>query len=156
MEVYRPLGVIIFSAIFMVVAFLELVVGVLIGMGIDYSYYVTVLGNAFLSMLYVPSPPVPMSFETYFMLLFTLHAFWNQTLFTILRLVVILLLIGGVLNAASGVGLLSMKKWGYYLALITGVLNVCGGFTAMFAFPLLIFGIGVIIYLWSDVKYYFE
>ncbi|MBS7249251.1 MAG: hypothetical protein KIH08_01465 [Candidatus Freyarchaeota archaeon] len=156
MEVYRPLGVIIFSAIFIVVAFLELVVGVLTGMGLDYSYYMTVLGNVFLSMLYMPSPSVPMSFETYFMLLFMLHAFWNQTLFTILRLAVILLLIGGVLNAASGVGLLSMKKWGYYLALITGILNVGEGFTAMFAFPLLIFGIGVIVYLWTDVKYYFE
>ncbi|MGQ9723084.1 MAG: hypothetical protein ACUVXA_17410 [Candidatus Jordarchaeum sp.] len=156
MEVYRPVGVIIFSAIFIILAFLELVFGVLMGVGLYYSYYMTVWGNVVLSIVYMPSPPIPMEFGTYFMLWFIFHAFWNRTLFILLRLGAFALLIGAVLHTTSGIGLLFMRKWGYYLALITGILDVVGGFTTLFALPLLIFGIGVIVYLLTDVKYYFE
>ena len=55
--------------------------------------------------------------------------------------------------------MLYIKKWGYYLALIIGALNIVGGVLSLLSLVgviNLVFGIIIVVYLLGDVKYEFE
>ena len=71
-------------------------------------------------------------------------------------------LIFAVLYFIASVGLLYMKNWGYYLALIIGIINIIGGVLILVVaidltgLIILVFGIVIVVYLMRKAKFYFE
>jgi len=85
--------------------------------------------------------------------------FSNLSSVDYLHLATFIVLIAVVLYVIAAVGLLKMKNWGRYLALIIGIFDIIVGVIGLIAIvgliPL-IFGIIIVVYLAGDVKYEFE
>ncbi len=152
MKLYRPRGVIALAIIFIILAACGIITAVWIEIlfVVDYN---SLYRDLFfmLNLIYSPSIPPPLAIA--FILLGNLA---NSTFDILFRasslqwLVVSLLLFFGIF-IIDGIGLLKMKKWGYYLALVLGILFIIT-FTI-----LIILGIAILVYLLvSDVKYEFK
>ncbi|MFB0563536.1 MAG: hypothetical protein ACETWM_20235 [Candidatus Lokiarchaeia archaeon] len=151
MDSYRPGGVTAIAILFMIIAGLGIIAGIL-----GEIYYVTDYTNSIysdlsfgISLLYIPS----FSSESgiYFVYLVVINAINDLSSVIYLHLVVLGILIVSGLHLFASVGLLRMKKWGYYLALIIGILYI-------FSLGIIgiIMGILILVYLLRDVKYEFE
>lgn len=155
MDIYRPRGVIALAITFIVLAILEIIGGILYETSViatEYQLADFTLYSAFMIYLQSPTPPG-------WWLGPLLSVFDYLSLINILHIVVAIILIFSVLLFVSGIGLLYMKKWGYNIALIIGILSIIGGIFGLLVLigiiPL-IFGIIVVVYLMGDVKYEFE
>lgn len=162
---YRPGGVIVLSVIFIIIAVLGVIGAAAIEAVIASNQNIVTtdiitLGIIFLG-LYLPSPfPELIGYLIPF-IVSSMAMSINSTLSNIsyLHLGTFVVLAAVVLYIITAVGLLRMKFWGRYLALIMGIFGIIVGIVTIIigvGILLLIFGILIIIYLTGDVKYDFE
>lgn len=155
MGVYRPGSVTALVIIFIILGIVG-IISVIVTEAIINSTYQTmvfteVIGSlaAFYASSNIPYLyPVDMKlFSFAFMLASTISFATNmQTLSIVMYLVIAFGITISVLCFIASCGLFFMKKWGYYLALIIGILSLPS-----------VIGILLVIYLLvSDVKYEFE
>lgn len=172
MGIYRPAGVIAFAIILFILAGLGIIAGIL--------YFIQPI-----------SPEVNLNLEliSFYNWIYTYYAetgYYPMGLFTLggmemnlyerydlifyFKTVASMGLILSVVNILSGYGLLQMKNWGRYLALLFGFVAIFSGiiFLALsvigmipsYLFPVhlvpLIFGIVLIVYMLGDVKNEFQ
>ncbi len=151
MKVYRPSGVTAIAIYFMIIAGLGIIVGIL-----GETYYITnYINSTYSDLIFGMSLPYVPSFSSesgiYFIYFAVINAINDLSSVIYLHLVVVVILFGSGLHLIGSAGLLRMKKWGYYLAIIIGILNI---FT-LFIIGIII-GILILVYLLRDVKYEFE
>ncbi|MBS7249399.1 MAG: hypothetical protein KIH08_02230 [Candidatus Freyarchaeota archaeon] len=174
---YRPSGVVAIAVMFIISSVLCLI-------GIVFLETVTVAGeyrSAYLSLFVSlaffqvsPSPP-----GLWIEPLVSMFSYLSEI--NIYHLVAAIIFIFSLCYLFAGVGLLQMKHWGYYMALIMALMNIilsafavlAGGsslglvlgvvtpiwgsrFGLVSGIVPLIFGIIVFVYLLGDVKYEFE
>lgn len=153
MDVYRPGGVITITIFFIIIAALEIIGGV-IYVFLALSVNSRILSIIFAGIIYgmLGYSPLTLIFSIIEELSYTNGYF----------LVGLVLLISSGLYLFSSIGLILMKRWGRYLALIVGILTVVDGvFAFLYISPIIgflfvIFGLIVLFYLVTDVKYSFE
>jgi uncharacterized membrane protein (DUF2068 family) len=153
---YRPGGVVaiaVFFIIFAVVGFAAVIfLEFVMVASMAQAASISTIGNLILG-IYIGLPPSSA-------VLFALtQSAWSAPSYGLYHIAAAILIIGSVIYLLSAVGLLMMKKWGYYLALIIGIFTIIGGIIGLLAIigiiPL-IFGIIVVVYLAGDVKHEFE
>jgi hypothetical protein len=145
---YRPGGVITIAIFSILIAALALVGAIVIWAILIPLEYQTWIGlittDSYLVSLGQP-PIIFYSDPSYLISTYTIYG-------------VVALIFAGI-YLVTGAGLLTMKKWGYYLGLIMGILSIIGGVIGLLfiigIIPL-IFGIVVVVYLAGDVKHEFE
>jgi hypothetical protein len=156
MSVYRPGGITVIAVFYIIFAVLGVFAIIVIEGVLVPMYQSTVSQNYVLDLLMFavyPFPPIPIEFLLSFILVSYFSAMSSLSFLVYFHVGVLVILTASVLYFISSVGLLIMKKWGYYLALILAILNiVCGIFTLVN----LIIGIVLTVYLAGDVKYEFE
>lgn len=162
MDNYRPQGVIVLSFTLILFA----VLGIYLVISIIPQWVTHLYPKIYFWTLFWMSllPNTPMGFgEPIGSLLFEINQLYIMSgAFIILSLV----------YTISFIGLLQMKNWGRYTALIGGIISIAGGIILLttslggsggyevinFAFSAtnIMFGTLVITYLMSDVKYFFQ
>lgn len=153
MDVYRPRGITALAIILIMLAVLGFITGIVIGIEILKSYHNSMYINILFALLAFHTPSMLLGPSFLYYLSF---AYINQSNINGLWFRFSAVLIYSGIYLISSVGLLYMKKWGYYLTLIIGILNITGGlFTLLLGIIPLIFGIAIVLYLLSDIKYEF-
>lgn len=158
---YRPSGVVAIAIFFIIFSVLSLI-------GVVFFETVTIAGeyrSAYLSLFVSlaffqvsPSPPG--------LWIGPLISVFNYlSLINIYHVVAAITFVFSLCYLFAGVGLLQMKHWGYYMALIMALTNIIlsafavlvreFGLGLFLGVILLIFGIVVFVYLLGDVKYEF-
>nr|MDO8080501.1 hypothetical protein [Candidatus Freyarchaeota archaeon] len=154
MGVYRPSGVTALAIIFIILA----VAGIIAGIALE-AIFVPMYQNMIISneindfvSFFILYNTYPFPIEMSFLLLASMFTSMISLMTTMLPLInilhwaVVAALISSVAYFIASFGLLSMKKWGYYLALILGILSLPS-----------VIGIVIVVYLLvSDIKYEFE
>ncbi|WXG42262.1 MAG: hypothetical protein WED07_16100 [Candidatus Freyarchaeum deiterrae] len=172
MSSQRPMGITALAIIFLILATLGIIAGILVAAVVVPTFQNT-LQNDFLSIFF--------SFGITPMYIYAQSAFLldilgaTQLLSSIgaYQFIAVGALIGSVLHILDGVGLLYMKKWAYYLALILGISGIIAGvigiisiqgimaliagvIIVMYLIFALIFGIIIVVYLMVKIKHEFE
>ena len=159
MEVYRPGGITALAIIFLILAILGILGAIAIEVFIVANYYYTMNLNLVLTLDLLRNPSIPHHFAMYYLYTSLMSMMSDLSYVNMLHVGTIAILASSVLYIAAGFGLLYMKKWGYYLALIIGILNIVGGVVSLLSLVgiiNLVFGIIIVVYLLGDVKYEFE
>lgn len=162
MEVYRPAGVIAFIVLFLLIGLVECLVGVRILVTFGSEFYSKV---AYWSFLFYYWSTRPMGYA--YLYLVSGNFLIDTSSLNIMPFVASFLLGGSILNLVTSAGLFYMRRWGYKLSILIGVLNmVCGLLLMIFLFLtvlgsfggvfLILFGIMILWYFLGDVKYEFE
>ncbi|MFB0563764.1 MAG: hypothetical protein ACETWM_21415 [Candidatus Lokiarchaeia archaeon] len=154
MDVHRPLGVTILSILLIIAAALIIIGGtILVNTALQPHY----LQLAQSQGLFVWFSIIGMDDLT--LASVSINMSEQQTGIFLWYGVFVLFLIYSGLCVPAGIGLFYMKNWGRYLAFAVGIFSIIAGIIAiftMFSLILLAFGIGLIVYLMSGVKYEFE
>ena len=157
---HRPGGVLALALIFIIVAAIGIIAGIHF-LVYEVPGFQSRVQNDFLFALLVnisPTPPSPLltGVTAWIVFVDVPASLSNMSTYTYSALVA--LVIFGI-YFLSGVGLLYMKKWAYYLALFIGVSDIIAGIVLLIfivgIFPL-VFGIILLVYLLRDVRYEFE
>ena len=151
--VYRPRGVTLLVAVFVVAAGLGAVGALRIGAGIASTYDALLLLGLLLALGASLTPPTLLLASLFYYLCF---AYYLLSVANGLWLRFSVVLASSAVNLVAGLGLLGMRRWGYLLALAVGILNVVGGLlTLPVGLISLAFGAAVVVYLSGDVKHEF-
>lgn len=151
MSVYRPSGVTVIAIVFVIIAAIGIISGGLLVFYIPMSQNMTIY-SAIYNYFYLQSnislfPPeyaIILLNAAYMNLIISMMN--AQSLANMVYWVVAAVVISSAACEITAFGLLSMKKWGYYLAIILGILSIPS-----------IIGLVIVIYLLvSDVKDDFE
>nr|MDO8082800.1 hypothetical protein [Candidatus Freyarchaeota archaeon] len=126
MGVHRPVGIIALAIILMIVAMLGIIGGITLLPGLALEESVLQLQQSLFNIwtysYYYETGYFPMEFVGIGMV----YAERERFLFFLTSVAWIGFIFGGV-SLPTSIGLLSMKKWGRYLAIITGVLTIIVG-----------------------------
>jgi hypothetical protein len=165
---YRPDGVIVLSVFFIIIAVLGVIGAVAIEAVIVTASQSTLTSNIayLLGIIFlIPYSPFPIPPE---LIEYLVPSIASATAISIstslsniayLHIATFVILVAVALYIITAVGLLQMKAWGRYLALIMGIFDIIAGIITSFigvGILILIFGILILIYLTGDVKYEFE
>lgn len=155
MSVYRPKGIIIMSVIFMIIAALGII------LAIDYETTAIPQYYQMIELLYCMILLNLGSYNVYSILtIYGLYIYQLSSNIPLWQIEAVIALIFFETGIAISIGLLRMKRWGYYLAWIFGILGIFVGAIGLIIIVgifLLIFAIATVMYLSaSDAKYYFE
>ncbi|MGQ9722956.1 MAG: hypothetical protein ACUVXA_16735 [Candidatus Jordarchaeum sp.] len=156
-EIHRPAGVVAFSLIFLIVAALMIVIGMVQPPPEVIQYW----GDAYAIYFILITGLTPMGGPPGYS---ALH-FWSiEVLF--LKMMMWFGLILAPISITSSYGLLRLMNWGRYLALTMGVAYIIIGIfffipivflsaITLLSVPFILFGIAIIVYFLGDVKYEF-
>ncbi|MEM2145094.1 MAG: hypothetical protein QW279_07020 [Candidatus Jordarchaeaceae archaeon] len=155
MGVYRPTGVTALAIIFLILGVASIISVIAVEVMLTSAYQNMVISNIFNNLLtFYTVNEYPSWFDVDISLFLLTSVLTNaisfatsmQSLTNIMYFAIALGLVSSVLCFTASYGLFSMKKWGYYLALVIGILSLPS-----------IIGIILVIYLLvSDIKYEFE
>lgn len=154
MDVYRPLGITILAIILITAAALIIIGGtIIVNTALQPHYLQLAQAQGFFVWFYIIGMD-PMSLASV-----SINMSEQQTGIFLWYVVFVLFLIYSGLCVPAGIGLFYMKNWGRYLAFVVGIFSIIACIIAIytiFSLILLAFGIGLIVYLMSGVKYEFQ
>lgn len=162
MDVYRPGGIVGFIVLFVIIGLMEFLVGAQNLVTLGSEFYGKV---AYWSFLFYFWSTRPMGYAYLYLVSgnFLMDTSWSN----IAPFVASGLLGGSILYFTTAVGLFYMRRWGYRLSMLIGILNmVCGSLLMVGLFLttlglfggvlLILLGIVILWYFFGDVKYEFE
>ena len=158
MNVYRPTGIAALATLLIIFAAAG-ITGMIAIIQWEQSMFNQSLLSLLLQTSFAVGTPEQLAFG------FTATSlFWNinyQGMMGTLNIAFIGILVLSTLFVTTSIGLLLMKKWGYYLGLTVGIITIIAGIIAViptigFSLIILIFGILIIRYLRGEVKYEFQ
>jgi hypothetical protein len=153
---YRPNGVLAIAIILIIFAVLGLIGAItfeLIFVAAEYQNASLIAMVNFMLSLYFGVPLM------HALIVNSITLYFAQSNIIYMHVGAVVVIIFSVVYIITAIGLLGMKNWGRYLALIIGILSIIEGVIGLLVLigiiPL-IFGIIVVVYLNGDVKYEFE
>jgi hypothetical protein len=152
---YRPRGVIALALIFLIIAAAGIIIGIHLLVVEVPGFQNQIQNDLFFALIGTISPTLLGPSSTAIILLFLLDVPASLSSMSSYFYSAVLALIFSGMYFFSGVGLLYMKKWAYYLALFIGVCDIIGGiFLLIFIVGILFIAVGIVIlvYLLLDVK----
>ncbi|MEM2959757.1 MAG: hypothetical protein QXS27_05005 [Candidatus Jordarchaeaceae archaeon] len=148
---YRPTGITALAIIFIIFGFTDIVIGVTVEI-MAFSWFNNRILESFWTYIFSLTSP-PEFWPIHPFIIFLTGYFDTLSIMNLAHLAAIILFISSVPQFVASMGLLLMKRWGYYLALIIGILNIVVGVVTLIN---LVIGIILVCYLMGDVKYEFE
>ncbi|WXG42267.1 MAG: hypothetical protein WED07_16125 [Candidatus Freyarchaeum deiterrae] len=155
----RPRSVVALALIFLIIALAGIIIGIYLLFFAVPGFQNQIQNDLLFAITTTISPTLLGPFTAQITLLFLLDVPSSLSTMSTYFYSALLALIASVMYFFSGVGLLYMKKWAYYLGLLIGVSDIIGGIVLLVIIVGILFipvGIIILVYLWRDVKDEFE